>query len=165
MIGGGMKWTASSIFLVVTLVVPSRTSAADHAANTPQEVIASLYAHHQPGKNREIDLCDRAGVSRYCDPALTDLFVKDCECGKKRQEVCNLDWDPFYDAQDFDDSEPNPRIREVKPAGSFEVTLRNLGERKLIYEMKRTPEGWRISNIRSPSSKWSLREVLSGTQK
>jgi hypothetical protein len=31
--------------------------------------------------------------------------------------------------------------------------------------MKKTKDGWRISNIRSPASGWNLVEVLSGTQK
>lgn len=144
--------------LIAALVFSSPIAAAP--AGTPQELIRSLYSHHGPKKG--IDICDKQRIAKYCDAALTELFSKECACRKERQESCNLDWDPFYDAQDFDASDPDPRIRELKHSGSFEVTIRNMGERKLIYEMKKTPEGWRISNIRSPASGWSLLEVLSG---
>ena len=131
--------------------------------DTPEAVIVSLYAHHRPAKNREIDTCNRQALSRYCDGRLTDLFVKDCDCSKRTGEVCNLDWDPFYDAQDFDEKEPNPRIKRIEGTDSFEVTITNLGEVRLTYEMKKTKAGWRVANIRS--AKWDLLKVLAGTEK
>ena len=163
--GGRVRSRIGLMSLLPSLVVSSMMTAAEPRAGTPQELIVSLYAHHQPSKGKEIDLCERGSVSRYCDATLTGLFMKDCACRKKTHEVCNLDWDPFLDAQDFADSYPPPRIEEMKQAGSFEVTISNLGERRLIYEMRKTKDGWRIANIRSPASGWSLLEVLSGTQK
>lgn len=130
---------------------------------TPEAVIASLYAHHQPGRGKEVDTCDRAAISKYCDAGLADLLVKDCDCSKKSGEVCNLDWDPFYDSQDFGKEDPRPRIERLEGSDAFAVTIRNLGERKLTYEMTKTPAGWRIANVRTP--KWNLREVLSGRAK
>jgi len=161
----GAKIEAALRALIIGALFSSLVAAADPTANTPQELIRSLYAHHQPKKGKEVDVCDRAAVAKYCDAALTELFSKECACRKEREEACNLDWDPFYDAQDFDASDPRPRIEETKPAGSFDVTIHNLGERRLIYQMTQTPKGWRISNIRSPASGWSLREVLSGAKK
>jgi len=139
-------------------------AAAAAPPGTPQELIRSLYSHHQPKKGRELDVCDKGSVSKYCDAALTELFSKECACRKKTQEACNLDWDPFYDAQDFDTSDPTPRIEKMKQAGSFEVTFANFGKKRLVYEMKKTNDGWRISNIRSPASGWNLVEVLSGSR-
>jgi hypothetical protein len=160
-----MKFETALCALIAGALFPSPVAVAGPPAITPQELIRSLYEHHQPKKGKEVDVCDKAAVAKYCDAALTELFSKECACRKEREETCNLDWDPFYDAQDFDASDPRPRIEKTKQAGSFDVTIHNLGERKLIYEMTQTPKGWRISNIRSPASKWSLREVLSGTQK
>ena len=160
-----MRSKSGLMALITSLFFASLMAAAESRAGTPQELIMSVYAHHQPTKGKEIDVCEKGSISRYCDATLTELFRKDCACKKKTHEVCNLDWDPFYDAQDFDDSYPSPQIKEMKQAGSFEVTINNLGERKLIYEMKKTKDGWRIANIRSPASGWSLLEVLSGTQK
>lgn len=134
--------------------------AADVPPDTPEALIRSLYQHHRPAREVAVDTCRRNEISRYCDPGLVDLFLKDCACAKKTHEVCNLDWDPFYDAQDFGDEDPNPRIRRVGDSNAFEVTITNLGETHLVYDLSRTKSGWRISNIRT--SKWNLREALSG---
>ncbi|HWC65386.1 MAG TPA: hypothetical protein VG777_04825 [Thermoanaerobaculia bacterium] len=150
-----------AVFLVCTAARSG--PAGEPRSDTPEAVIASLYAHHQPGRGKEVDTCDRAAISRYCDARLTDLFLRDCACAKKTHEVCNLDWDPFYDSQDFGKEDPRPRIERLEGSGAFEVTIRNLGETKLTYEMTKTPAGWRIANVRTP--KWDLREVLSGRAK
>ena len=134
------------------------------AVPTPESLILSLYSQHRPGQNKEIDWCERKSISRYCDTNLTDLYIKNCECEVRTKEVCNLDWDPFYDAQDFDESEPNPRIKQIS-SSSYEVTITNIGERKLIYEIKKTKAGWRVSDVKCPLKGWSLVQVLSGEAK
>jgi hypothetical protein len=152
-----------SIAVFVMFAAARSGPAAKLRSDTPEALIASLYEHHQPGRGREVDTCDRTVISKYCAARLTDLFLKDCACAKRTHEVCNLDWDPFYDAQDFGEGNANPRIRRLGDSNAFDVTITNLGERKLIYEMTRTKNGWRIANIRT--AKWNLREVLSGKPK
>jgi hypothetical protein len=133
------------------------------AADTPEALIKSLYARHQPGKNKNLDWCDKKAISKYADARLTALFLEDCACARRTREICNLDSDPFYDAQDFDDGDPNPRVKQLA-ANSYEVTFSNFGDQKLIYKMKKTSAGWRVSDIDSPSNKWSLVKLLSTRQ-
>jgi hypothetical protein len=130
------------------------------AVDTPETLIKSLYARHQPGKDKNLDWCNKKAISKYADARLTTLFLKDCECARRTQEFCMLDSDPFYDAQDFDSSDPNPRVRQVA-ANTYEVTFSNFGDQKLIYKMKKTSAGWRVSDIESPSNKWTLTKLLS----
>lgn len=154
-----------SLVLLILIFTLSFSRGADiFAGGTPESLILSLYSQHQPGQKKEIDWCNSKSISKYCDSRLTNLFIKDCECQKKNQEVCNLDWDPFYDSQDFDEVAPEPRIKNVGQ-NSFEVTFNNFGDKKLIYEVGKTEVGWRISNIKSPSRNWSLVDVLSGKSK
>jgi hypothetical protein len=70
-----------------------------------------------------------------------------------------LDSDPFYDAQDFDDADPNVRVKATD-SNTFEVTLNNFGDETLVYTMQQTSKGWRISDIASPTNK-SLVKLLS----
>jgi hypothetical protein len=130
------------------------------AADTPATLIQSLYARHQPAKNKSLNWCNKKAISSFVDTRLTALFIKDCQCQKRTGEICNLDSDPFYDAQDFDDADPNPRVQEVAP-NTYEVTITNFGDLKLIYKMTKTSAGWRISDIESPANKWSLVKLLS----
>jgi hypothetical protein len=149
--------------LAAALLLAAFAPAGGVESDTPEGLIQALYAHHQPGRRREIDTCKKGQISKYCDARLTELLLKDCACSKRKQEVCNLDWDPFYDSQDFGEGDPNPRIKRADPADTFEVTITNLGDTRLTYEMTRTKSGWRISDIRT--SKWDLVKVLSGEQK
>lgn len=131
--------------------------------DTPEALIKSLYAAHQPGRGKSIDWCDRKSISRFCDAELTDLFIKDCECSRKTEGICNLDWDPFYAAQDFGESDPNPRMKRLQRPGRvvLDVTITNLSDIHLIYEMKQTKAGWRVSDITCTKPAWTLKKVLS----
>ena len=134
-----MKSTALCLASLLFVVGLARGS-----DNTPDGLIKSLYARHQPGKDKNLDWCDRKTISKYCDARLTDLFIKDCQCARRTGEICQLDSDPFYDAQDFDGSDPNPRVKRLS-ANSFDVTFHNFQDHKLIYKMKKTSDGWRVS--------------------
>jgi hypothetical protein len=114
------------------------------------------------GKPNQPDwFADKRTLSKYFDKELTTLFIKDDECKKREQGVCNLDFDPIYDAQDFEEKTTNLQIAAV--AGQpdlFNVTFTNLGTRTLVYRLTSTPSGWRISDIKYPEGP-SLKEILS----
>lgn len=109
-----------------------------------------------------IDFGKRGSLSMYFDAALTDLFITDAECQQREHGICNLDFDPIYDAQDFGDKTTSLKVSKVegKP-GQFAVTFTNIGTRTLIYTLNKTRDGWRISDIRY-SKGGSLKAILSG---
>ena len=148
--------------LAVSLLLAARFSAfaAESSSGTPEALIRSLYARHQPGKHKELSTCKRSDLSKYCDSKLTDLLLKDCACSKMTHEVCNLDFDPFYGAQDFGEENPNPRVQRRGQSDRYDVTITNLGEVKLTYTMTKTKDGWRISDIET--AEWDLLKILSG---
>jgi len=129
--------------------------------SSPKEFIRSLYRFHQPWKEQANWFGDKRTLSKYFDEELTDLFLKDAECEKQQEGVCNLDFDPIYDAQDFDEKPINLQIIAVAgQPDSFKVTFTNLGPRTLIYRLRNTPSGWRISDIKYAEG-LSLKELLS----
>lgn len=133
------------------------------AEQTPEQFLRNLYLHdHRPMSKPVIDFDKRESLRKYFDAALTDLFIKDAECQQRTHEICNLDFDPIYDAQDVDDKTTGLKISMVKkePA-QFAVTFTNIGTRTLIYSLTKTGEGWRISDIRY-SKGGSLKTILSG---
>jgi len=148
--------------LFIALVFTSAVCfGADKKKSSPEEFIRGVYDFHQPGKDTPDWFGDRRTLSKYFDKELTALFIKDDECAKREQGVCNLDFDPIYDAQDFDKKTINLQIAAV--AGQpdlFNVTFTNLGTRTLVYRLTNTPGGWRISDIKYPEA-LSLKEILS----
>jgi hypothetical protein len=129
-------------------------------ADTPEALIQSLYARDRPGQDKSLNWCDKKTISRFADARLTALFIKDCQCAKRTGEICQLDSDPFYNAQDFDTADPNPRINQID-ANTYAVMITNFGDQKLIYKMTKTSAGWRISDIEWPEDKSSLVKLLS----
>jgi hypothetical protein len=80
---------------------------------------------------------------------------------KREQGVCNLDFDPIYNAQDFETETTNLQIAAVVGQPDlFNVTFTNLGTRTLVYRLTNTRIGWRISDIKYPEGP-SLKEILS----
>ena len=73
--------------------------------------------------------CLGAVVERqyWHDKELTALFIKDAECGKLEQGVCNLDFDPVYDAQDFEKTTNLQIAAVVGQPDLFNVTFTNIG--------------------------------------
>jgi hypothetical protein len=90
--------------LIISLVFTSAACFGDDTKkSSPEDFIRSLYRFHQPGKDTPDWFGDKRTLSKYFDKELTALFIKDDECVKREQGVCNLDFDPIYDAQDFEE--------------------------------------------------------------
>jgi hypothetical protein len=150
-----------STFVVFVVFISAACFGADTKKTSPEDFIRSVYRFHQPGKDTPDWFGNKRTLSKYFDKELTALFIKDAECVKREQGVCNLDFDPIYDAQDFEKETTNLQITAV--AGQpdlFNVTLTNLGTRTLVYKLTNTPSGWRISDIKYPEGP-SLKEILS----
>lgn len=147
--------------LFISLVFTSAACfGADTKKSSPEDFIRSLYRFHQPWANQSDWFGDKRILSKYFDKELTALFIKDAECEKREQGVCNLDFDPIYDAQDFERT-TNLQIAAVADQTDlFKVTFTNLGTRTLVYRLTNTPTGWRISDIKYSDGP-SLKEILS----
>jgi hypothetical protein len=148
--------------LFISLVFTSAACfGADAKKSSPEDFIRSLYRFHQPGKDTPAWFADKRTLSKYFDKELTTLFLKDDECKKREQGVCNLDFDPIYEGQDFEKETTNLQIAAVAGQSDlFNVTLTNLGTRTLVYKLTNTPSGWRISDIKYSEGP-SLKEILS----
>jgi hypothetical protein len=134
---------------------------ADTKNSAPEDFIRSLYRFHQPWKDQARWFGDKRTLSRYFDEELTALFLKDDECEKKQEGVCNLDFDPIYDAQDFDEKPIKLHVAAVTgQPDSFKVTFTNLGPRTLVYRLTKTSGEWRISDIKYAEGP-TLKELLS----
>jgi len=148
-------------FFISLVLISATCFGEDTKKSSPEDFIRSLYDFHQPGKETPDWFGDRQTLSKYFDKELTDLFIKDDECAKREEGVCNLDFDPIYVAQDFDKETTNLQIAAVAgEADWFNVTFTNLGTRTLVYKLTNTPSGWRISDIKYPEGP-PLKEILS----
>jgi hypothetical protein len=147
--------------LVAILFTSAACFGADTNPTSPEDFIRSVYRFDQPWTKQRDWFGDKPTLSKYFDKELTALFMKDAECQKREGGVCNLEFDPIYAAQDFEKKPANLQIAAVKGDPDwFNVTFTNLGTRTLVYKITKTPNGWRISDIKYPEGV-ALKEILS----
>lgn len=104
-----------------------------------------------------------AVLQRYFDEGMVARFLADRECVSRSGGICRLDHAPLWASQD-----PVAYGLHVKPtaeAGKVEVEYSSPapGESapvRLRYELVRTAEGWRITDIISHEGRVSLRKQL-----
>ncbi len=120
-------------------------------SDSPEEIVRRLYKNDFPGSEGLNRSQYGAALSRYFDAGLVELFIKDWECERREPGLCGPDFMILYDAQDSD-------ITDLK-VGAFdsrnstvEVRFKNFGKPvSVVYVMRKTAAGWRISDIRYQS--------------
>ena len=153
-------------FIAILLIIFSAgySFALDRVSESPEHFIQRLYKEYLADYQQDKYWLDnKEKLLQYFDRNLNSLFLRDEKCKEKEQGICNLDFDPIIDAQDYD--EKYPTNVDVKVVNSefpvkVKVVFTNMGPRTLIYEIKKTKKGWRISDIIYPEGK-SLKEILS----
>ena len=110
---------------IVLALLTVAASSAVAATGGPEEVIRAPYKAHRPWEHKELNLSNRAGLSKYFSPDLTKLFLKNAQVERDCPEgdLCGIEFDPILGSQDFDDDlRPNLRITQGTPsAGRFQI--------------------------------------------
>jgi hypothetical protein len=144
--------------LVIGLLTVLASSAVA-AGDGPEEVIRALYKAHRPWEHKELNLGNRAVLSKYFTPELTKLLLKNAQLERDcaKGDLCGLEFDPILGAQDFDnDLKFELRITEATPpqAGRFEAHFKlfngNQPEQIVVFQLVQQ-NGWRIGDIIYPS--------------
>ena len=157
-----------ALFIALISVVASSAVA---AGNDPEEVIRALYKAHRPWEHKELNLGNRAVLSKYFGPELTRLFLRNAQLERDcpKGDLCGLDFDPILGAQDFDDHlNFKLRITEATPPQTdrFEARFKLFNEEKaeqeqvLVFQLVELKNGWRIDDITYTKDKASLKAVL-----
>ena len=134
------------------------------SAASPAAVVDSLYRIHNNGLGPILDLKGEKVRRQYFDSSLAAQFQRNL-VGPPNGEVGNLDFDPFYNAQeteihDFTIGEPSLK----GDSATVPVSFRNFDRKqKLTYMLVNTADGWRIRDIDygEPGDEETLAEMLS----
>jgi hypothetical protein len=101
----------------------------------------------------------RAAMARYLDDPLIALVLADRACSARKQEVCNLDFMPIWDAQDA--AGATVKISEGKDPSRVAAEIHfSDGVRHFTFVMVKSAAGWRIHDIEY--DKGSLVKILKG---
>jgi hypothetical protein len=148
--------------LIGTLVLASASAAsAQPAPASPAAVTAVAKIYQDFAAEAVIDSADlsivglfsrsKTAMARYLDDSLVTLVMADRACSERTQDVCNLDFDPIWDAQDMVGI--TVKIDEGKDPARVAVELHTPDKtvRHLTYVMAKTAAGWRVKDIQYDS--------------
>jgi len=139
-------------------VSPAGRFAPPTPAATPDSLLRRLYAAHQPWSEHDIWLDEMAGkpsLGRFLDEPLVRLAHLDDACKESTGGVGLLDFDPFLDAQDYDDlglSEQEIRWTTANKSATCKVSFQLFRDwpdtrQRLDYSLSLSPKGWRVHDI------------------
>jgi hypothetical protein len=157
--------TRALILGLLTVVASSAVAAGDG----PEEVIRALYKAHRPWEHKELNLGNRAVLSKYFSPELTKLFLKNAQLERDcpKGDLCGLDFDPILGAQDFDEHlNFKLHITEATPpqTGRFEARFKLFNddqpEQIVVFQLLQLKNGWRIDDIIYTKDNASLKTVI-----
>ena len=159
----------ATLAIVLALLTVAASSAVA-AGDDPEEVIRALYKVHRPWEHKDLNLGNRAVLSKYFSPELTKLFLKNAQIERDcpKGDLCGLEFDPILGSQDYDDDlKFNLRITPATPlqAGRFEAHFKLFKEEKaedvVVFQLVQLKNGWRIDDIIYPRlDNPSLRAVI-----
>ncbi len=156
---------------VILVLLTGVASSALASEDAPEEVIRALYNAHRPWEHKELKLGNRAVLSKYFSPDLTNLFLKNAQVERDcpKGDLCGLEFDPILGSQDFDDHlDFKLHLTEAMPpqAGRFEARFKLFNEEKpeeeqvLVFQLVQLNNGWRIDDIIYPKENATLKGVL-----
>lgn len=145
---------------ILLALVPA-TVFSTNPGSSPQTLITAIYTNHQPWTHHRIALDREQELAKYFDSELTELFLKEEECKKRTHELCNTESDPIYCQQDFAESLKDLSVSPMPgQPNKYSVSFFNIAKRTLVYSMKETSVGWRVSDIQCEEGP-SLKQQLS----
>ena len=162
-------FTKHEALLIALLTVVASSVAA--AGEGPEEIIRALYKAHRPWEHKELNLNDRAVLSKYFSPELIRLFLKNAQIERDcpKGDLCGLEFDPILGSQDFDEHlNFQLHITEATPpqTGRFEARFKLFNEGKpdqeqvLVFQLVQLKNGWRIDDIIYTKDNATLKAVL-----
>lgn len=154
--------TRRSVILAIGLAAAGAAVRPVRAAETTARAfVAAIYDAYKGKTAKGIRLDSDAAVRRYFEPSLAALILEDRAAAAKSGDVPSLDGDPFVDAQDFEITALAIAIKDGGPdAAVATVTFKNSGKpTRVVLDLVRLPEGWRIHEVHAPSG--DLRTLFS----
>jgi hypothetical protein len=152
--------TASLFGLLLALIVLPAVAASPN--DSPQDLMRGLYRVHDQGNGPLLD--PAAGKARrvYFTESLAAALDHELE-RRDGDEIGNLDFDPFYNAQDTELGDLDFAVAKVSGNETFAIArFSNFGEPiEIVYKLVQDGRGWRIDDI-DYGKGHTLRKVLQG---
>ena len=147
------------LILSVGVSLASAETSKPATQSSPEALVADLYKQQERKAGPFFQTKSRELIGKYFTARLAQLIYKDASS----KEVAHLDFDPLYDAQDFQIKDFAIRkTKSEKTTAEVTASFTNIGVKtKVVYLLALTKAGWRIADMRYKDHA-SLVALLSG---
>jgi hypothetical protein len=159
-VSAGLSRLLVALTLVIgSIVAPPAARAADADA---EALLKGIYDHYIDKKDG-LDFTTEAEEKRIFTPELAKLVADDVAESSKSGDVGRIDFDPFINGQDWEVKKVDLSYEQTAPdAITATARFNNFDTAETVrYQLVKTPEGWRIGDIRWSDNDPSFREMLS----
>jgi Protein of unknown function (DUF3828) len=128
-------------------------------ATSPTKIVSDLYRAHN-GKTDPLQYpASKKLLGAYFEKGLLSLFLKDQS--ESQGEVGKLDFDPLYDAQDFEIKDFSVAlVAQQKDSAEVAASFKNIGtSEQIVFLLSNTKQGWRITDIKYSDGR-TLKAIL-----
>jgi hypothetical protein len=108
--------TRRSLILATVSAIACGSAGAARADAAAKTFLEKIYAAYKGKNSKGVSFDTDAGVRRYFEPGLAALIIKDRNDAKKRDDVPNLDADPFVGGQDWEIGPVEIVVRDTAPS-------------------------------------------------
>jgi hypothetical protein len=150
-------------FIVVTIFLFTlcgvRGEPSSPAPTSPTKVVTDLYHAHKGKPDPLEDPASKKLLGAYFEKGLLSLYLKDQE--ESKGEVGKLEFDPLYNAQDFEIKDFSVAlVTQKKDSADVVASFKNMGKNeKIVFLLSNTAQGWRITDIKYSNGP-TLKEIL-----
>jgi hypothetical protein len=129
------------------------------AATAPEKIVTELYSAHKGKADPLVYPASKKLLAAYFAKGLLSLYLKDQS--ESKGEVGKLDFDPLYDAQDFDIKDFSVAlVSQQKDSAEVAASFKNIGtSEKIVFLLSNTAQGWRITDIKYSDGR-TLKDIL-----
>ncbi len=127
--------------------------------DSPRGFLEGIFKRYTGPESKGIQIGTRPQLDRYFTASVAAQIDRDFAVAKRKNEVPELNGDPFVGAQDWEIKNVRVSIsNETSAAANGTVTFNNAGREQTVrYDLIRTAYGWRIDDIKWPQG--SLRGI------
>jgi hypothetical protein len=152
-----INWAVRAALLAAAFVLTAGAVALAQVGS-PKAFVDAIYQTYL-GKDSKGIALNNDVIRRYFEPKLAAVMIRDFNDAAKRNEVPELNGDPFIDAQDWEITNLQVAVKESgADRAAATVRFQNFDKQiTMTLDLVKLSADWRIADIKGPSG--SLRAL------
>jgi len=126
---------------------PEPHTCVDEGDSEPQSIVRALYRTYLPRDAPGLGNEPRDMLSKYFDEVLTEMFLRDQECRRQAQGMCELSVDVLVGANSIEVTNLRLCVQRGSRTEVLAQFLNSGRETTVRFEVRRSGRDWKVTDI------------------